>query len=56
MLEKMLALTKEELKSHQDAKLHYSCRKRILKKPCKGINYRKARDHYHYTGICRGAV
>ena len=30
-LKKMLPLTKEELKSYQDAKLCYICRKRILK-------------------------
>ena len=29
---KMLPLTKEELKSHQDAKVPYICGKRILKK------------------------
>ena len=40
---KMLPLTKEELKSHQDGK-------RILKKLCKNINYQKVRDHCHYTG------
>ena len=28
----MLLLTKEELKSHQDAKVYYICGKRILKK------------------------
>ena len=29
---KILPLTKEELKSHQDSKVRYSCEKRILKK------------------------
>ena len=43
--EKMLPLTKEELKSHQDAKVCYICVKRILKKHSKSINYRKVRDH-----------
>ena len=28
---KLLSLTKEELKSHQDAKICYICRKRMLK-------------------------
>ena len=37
---KMLALTKEELKSHQDAKICYICGKRILKKLSKSINCR----------------
>ena len=35
---KMLPLTKEELKSHQDAKVCYICRKRILKKALKKSN------------------
>ena len=35
---KMTLLTKEELKSHQDAKLCYICRKRILKKIAKNKN------------------
>ena len=43
--EKMLPLTKEELKSHQDAKVCYICVKRILKKLSKNITYRKVRDH-----------
>ena len=46
----MLPLTKEELKSHQDAKVCYICGKRILKKLSKSINYRKVRDHWHYAG------
>ena len=36
---KMLPLTKQELKSHRDAKLRYICGKRILKKLPKSINY-----------------
>ena len=47
---KMLPLTKEELKSHQDAKLCYISGKRILKKLSKTINYWEVRDHCHYTG------
>ena len=31
---KMLPLTKEELKSHQHAKVYYICKKRIKKKNC----------------------
>ena len=38
---KMLSLTKEELKLHQDTKLCYICGKRILKKLSKIINYQK---------------
>ena len=51
----MLPLTKEELKSHQEAKVCYICRKRILPKLSKSINYRKVRDHCHYTGKYRDA-
>ena len=53
---KMLPLTEEELKLHQDAKVFYICGKRILKKLSKSINYRKVRDHCHYTGKYRGPV
>ena len=53
---KMLPLTKEELNSHQDAKVCYSCGKRILKKLSKSINYQKVRDHYHYAGKYRGVA
>ena len=52
----MLPLTKEELKSHQDAKLSYICGKIILKKLSKSINYRKVRDPCHYKGKYRGAA
>ena len=44
----MLPLTKEELKSHEDAKSNI-CGKRILKKLSKSINYQKVGDHCHYT-------
>ena len=37
----MLPLTKEELKSHQDAKVCYICEKIILQKLPKNKNYRK---------------
>ena len=50
---KMLLLTTEELESHQDAKDCYICGKRTLKK---FKNYRKVRDHCHYTGKYRGAA
>ena len=52
----MLPLTKEELKSRQDAKVCYICGKRFLKKFANDKNYQKARDHCHYTGKYRGAV
>ena len=53
---KLLSLTKEELKSHQDAKVSYICGKRILKKLSKSINCQKVRDHCHYAGKYRGAA
>ena len=53
---KMLPLTKEELKSYQDAKVCYICEKRILKKLFESINYQKVRSHCHYTGKYRGAA
>ena len=52
----MLPLTKEELKSHQDAKVCYISVKGILKKLSKSVNYRKVRDHCHFTGEYRGAA
>ena len=52
----MLPLTKEELKSHQDAKVCYIWGKRILKKSAKDKNYRKVRDHCHCTSKYRGAA
>ena len=45
----MLLLKKEELKSHQIAKVCYICGKKILKNHYENINDRKVRDHYHYT-------
>ena len=53
---KMLVLTKEKLKLHQNAKLCYVCGKRILKKLSKGINYWIVTDHYHYTVRNRDAA
>ena len=53
---KLLPLTKEELKSHQDAKIWYVCGKWILKKLSKSKSYWKVRDHCKYTGKYRGAA
>ena len=52
----MFLLTKEQLNSHQDAKVCYICRKRILKKLSKSMNYRIVGDHFQYTGKYRGAA
>ena len=47
---KMLPLTEEELKSHQDAKVCCICGKSILKKFSKSINYQEVRDDCYYAG------
>ena len=52
----MILLAIEKLKSHEDAKLCYICRKKIFKKLSKSKNYQKIRDHCHYTGKYRGAA
>ena len=52
----MLPLTKEKLESLQDAKVCYTCGKRILKIISIDKNYQKVKDHYHYTGKYRGAA
>ena len=52
----MLPLIKEELESHQDAKICYICGQRVLKKLSKCINYQKVRDHCHYTGKYGGSA
>ena len=52
----MLPLTKEELKSHEDAKLCYICGQRFLKKFANDKSYPKFRGHCHYTGKYRGAA
>ena len=53
---KMLPSTKEELKSHQDAKVCYICGKRFLNKFVNDENCQKVRDHCHFTGKYRGAA
>ena len=53
---KMLSLTKEELKSHRDAKVCYISGERILKKLSKRRNYQKVRDNCHYIGGYRIAA
>ena len=54
--EKMLPLAKEELKSYQEAKLCYICRKGILEKLTEDKNYGKVRDHSYFTGNYRDAA
>ena len=48
--EKKCTVSKKRSKTHQDAKVCYICRKRILTKFPKDRNRRKVRDHCHYTG------
>ena len=53
---KLLTLTKEELKLHQDATNYQICGKRILKKFVKSKSYQKVRHHCYYTGKYRSEV
>ena len=53
---KTLSLTKEDLKSHQHAKVCQICGKRILAKLSKTIDYQKVRDHCRYTGKYSGSA
>ena len=55
-MRKILLLTKEKLKSQQNAKVCYIYGKRILKKLSKSLNYQKFKDHCHYTGKYRDAA
>ena len=52
----VLHLTKEKLKSYQDAKASDICGKRILEKFANDKNYRKVKDHFNFTGKYRGAA
>ena len=52
----MLPLTKDELKSYQDAKACHIFGKKFLKKFANDKNYKKVRDHCHFTGKYRGAA
>ena len=52
----MLSLEKVELKLYQEAKVCHICGKVMLEKFAKDKNYRKNRDHCHYTGKYRGAA
>ena len=53
---KILPLTRQELILNQNAEVCYICRRKILKRFAEDINYRKVRNHCHYTGKYRGAV
>ena len=45
----MLPLTLKELKSYKEADKCYICGIRFFKRSSETINYRKVRDHFHYT-------
>ena len=45
----MLTLTKEDLKSHQDAKISYICGKRFLKKFADDKSSRKVTNQCYYA-------
>ena len=47
---KMLPLIKKELKLHQEVTEYYISGKIFLKKFANDKNYRKVRDHCHFTG------
>ena len=49
-------LRKEEIRSHQDAKVCHVYEKRFLKKFANDKNYPEVRDHCHYAGKYRGAA
>ena len=53
---KMLPLTKQEVKLHQDTTECYICGKRFLEKFASDENYRNVRNHCHLTGKNRGAA
>ena len=52
----MLPYIRKELKSFIDADVCCICGIRFIKNISKNINYRKVRDHCHYTGKYRGGA
>ena len=53
---KMKLLTKELQESYENAKICYICKEKFENKDVKYKNYRKVRDHCHYTGEYIGAA
>ena len=53
----MASLTSEQKESYKETKICYICQKKkviIIERKCtKDKNYRKVKDHCHYTGIQR---
>ena len=52
----MFTFTPKESKSHKEANECHICGIRLFKKSSNFINYRKGRDHRHYTGKYRGST
>ena len=52
----MKLLTKEPQELNENAKIFYIHKEQFKNKYLKHNKYRKVRDHYHYTGECRGPV
>ena len=50
---KMKLLRKEQQESYENAKICFIYREKFEEKYAKDKKYRKARDHFHYTGECR---
>ena len=50
----MITLTQDQKESYEKIKICYICKKRFTQKYAKDKNYRKVRDHRHYTGKYRG--
>ena len=54
--EKMKLSTQQQQESYENAKICYISKEKFKNKYLKDKNYRKVRDHGHYTGECRGAT
>ena len=55
----MIPLRLEQKRSHKNAKRCHICHSKFYSKDHIGVksrNYRKVRDHDHYTGLYRGAA
>ena len=52
----MKLLTKEQQESYGNAKIYYIYKEKFENNYFKDKEYRKVRDHCHYTGKYRGAA
>ena len=52
----MKLVTKEQQESYENAQICYICKEKFEDKYLKDKQYRKVRDHFHYTGEYRGAA